>query len=145
MTRSTTSRPTSSIGSSDNNVSHRSDRPFADVDWPWATVEGLATDAAALACDVACVLGDWHLGHDDPAGALREFRRVLRPLGRLVVLEFDRPRSRLLASLARGVERGRVGDREARWQTAVEMIAASTAISIGPATQGLSRVRVRSM
>ena len=53
-------------------------RPFADVDWPWATVEGLATDAAALACDVACVLGDWHLDHDDPAGALRAARYGMR-------------------------------------------------------------------
>ena len=53
-------------------------RPFADADWPWATVEGLATDAAAVACDVACVLGQWHLEHGDPAAALRVARCGLR-------------------------------------------------------------------
>jgi demethylmenaquinone methyltransferase/2-methoxy-6-polyprenyl-1,4-benzoquinol methylase len=35
----------------------------------------------------------------DPARALREFRRVLRPSGRLVILEFGRPRSWLVRGL----------------------------------------------
>lgn len=35
----------------------------------------------------------------DPTKAVREFRRVLAPAGRLIILEFARPRSRLLAGL----------------------------------------------
>ncbi len=35
----------------------------------------------------------------DPAKAAREFRRVLAPAGRLIILEFSQPRSRILAAL----------------------------------------------
>jgi two-component SAPR family response regulator len=45
-------------------------RPFADVDWTWALLEGHASAAVALICDVATALGQWCLDHDDPAGAL---------------------------------------------------------------------------
>lgn len=38
---------------------------------------------------------------DEPRRALREFARVLRPDGRLVILEFDEPRLPLLRQLAR--------------------------------------------
>lgn len=37
----------------------------------------------------------------DPARALREFRRILRPGGRLVVLEFDEPEHRLVRAANR--------------------------------------------
>ncbi|MGD9691550.1 MAG: ubiquinone/menaquinone biosynthesis methyltransferase [Phycisphaerales bacterium] len=35
----------------------------------------------------------------DPAKAAREFRRVLAPAGRLIILEFSQPRSRILGAL----------------------------------------------
>jgi demethylmenaquinone methyltransferase/2-methoxy-6-polyprenyl-1,4-benzoquinol methylase len=37
----------------------------------------------------------------DPAKALLEFKRILRPGGRLVVLEFDEPRNPLIRALNR--------------------------------------------
>lgn len=53
-------------------------RPFADVDWLWATFEGLATDAAAFACDVAVALGAWHLERRNPAAVLQAARAGMR-------------------------------------------------------------------
>lgn len=64
---------------------------------PLATIEYRLGDAMALPFDdasfdiVSIAFGLRNVA--DPAAAVGEFRRVLRPGGRLVVLEFDRPRN----------------------------------------------------
>jgi demethylmenaquinone methyltransferase/2-methoxy-6-polyprenyl-1,4-benzoquinol methylase len=61
-----------------------------------ATALGLA-DASVDVVSIA--FGLRNVG--EPARALAEFRRILRPGGRLVVLEFDEPRNRVIRGLNR--------------------------------------------
>jgi demethylmenaquinone methyltransferase/2-methoxy-6-polyprenyl-1,4-benzoquinol methylase len=70
---------------------------------PAATIEYREGDAMALdlpdaSCDVLSIaFGIRNVA--DPARAFREFERVLRPGGRLVVLEFSEPRNPLIRAL----------------------------------------------
>ncbi len=72
---------------------------------PFATPSYAHGDATALELQDASVdvvsiaFGLRNVG--DPLRALREFRRILRPCGRLVVLEFDEPRNAVVRALNR--------------------------------------------
>jgi demethylmenaquinone methyltransferase/2-methoxy-6-polyprenyl-1,4-benzoquinol methylase len=67
------------------------------------STEWIAADAQALplpnaCCDVASIaFGIRNV--QDPAGALREFHRVLRPGGRVIILEFSLPSNRILRGM----------------------------------------------
>lgn len=55
-------------------------RPFANVDWAWATHEGFVTDASAFACDVAAALGSWQLERRNPSAALQAAQAGMRAI-----------------------------------------------------------------
>lgn len=66
----------------------------------YAHGDATALDLADASADVVSIaFGLRNVG--DPSKALREFRRVLRPGGRLVVLEFDEPRNPAIRALNR--------------------------------------------
>lgn len=70
--------------------------PEAAIDWRRG--DAMALDIPEASFDVVSIaFGIRNVV--EPARALAEFRRVLRPAGRLVVLEFDRPRSPVIAAL----------------------------------------------
>jgi len=64
----------------------RAGRPTPEYRVGDATALDLADDSADI---VSIAFGIRNV--DDPAAAIREFRRILRPGGRLVILEFGRP------------------------------------------------------
>ncbi len=61
---------------------------YIEADAQYLPFAGAAFDVVSIAFGIRNV--------QDPRRALREFARVLRPGGRLVVLEFDRPRNALV-------------------------------------------------
>jgi len=64
----------------------------------WVNGDALALPLSDACCDVVSIaFGIRNVS--DPAAALREFRRVLRPGGRVVVLEFSLPTNRVLRGL----------------------------------------------
>ena len=75
-------------------------RKFRGEPIEWVAGDATALPAGAGEFDVVSIaFGLRNVA--DPAAALAEFRRVLRPGGRLVVLEFDRPRGAVLARALR--------------------------------------------
>lgn len=68
----------------------------ATPEYHWADVTDLPFDDASFDI-VSIAFGIRNVDH--PARAIAEFRRVLRPGGRLVVLEFSQPRNRLLRAM----------------------------------------------
>lgn len=75
-------------------------RKFAHSAIEWVPGDAASLPAGEAEFDVVSIaFGLRNLA--DPPAALAEFRRVLRPGGRLVVLEFDRPRGAVLGRAIR--------------------------------------------
>jgi demethylmenaquinone methyltransferase/2-methoxy-6-polyprenyl-1,4-benzoquinol methylase len=64
----------------------------------WITGDAQALPLPGACCDVVSIAFGIRNVQDPPA-ALREFRRVLRPGGRVIVLEFSLPTNRILRAL----------------------------------------------
>lgn len=78
-----------------------------------APVEGLPFPAGAFDVVLSNLMLH-HLPEDVRAQAFAEIRRVLRPGGRLLAVDFEPPRSRMARTLTRLVLTGRMADYDVR-------------------------------
>jgi len=128
-------------------------RRFAGGGIEWVAGDAMALPFADETFDVVSIaFGIRNVA--EPARALAEFARVLRPGGRLVVLEFDRPRGRVLGALARlyldrimpRTAAAIAGDRAGAYeylQSSVKAFWSAAELAGAMASAGLAEVRTR--
>ncbi len=97
-------------------------KPFADVDWPWSTVEGLAATMEAEVCDLASAIGEQALLDGDASLAAHAAEQGIlaspydERLYRLLIRRVRRPRQPRRHPIGHGTAcgRSRGGRRTAR-------------------------------